>query len=161
MVSAAEEYGVPLGVLYAIGLTETGRRGSLQPYALNVDGKPYYPETATAGAARFMTETHRGARHIDVGCMQINHRYHGKEFQSLRQMFEPFHNVRYAAKFLKALRAREGNWTRAVARYHAGPTNRAAHKRYVCKVIANMVVTGFGQWTQSSRQLCSNAVRRP
>ncbi|MEC9472773.1 MAG: lytic transglycosylase domain-containing protein, partial [Pseudomonadota bacterium] len=38
MISAARKYNVPLGVLYAVGLTETGRRNSLYPYALNIEG---------------------------------------------------------------------------------------------------------------------------
>ena len=39
MARAAHRHGIPLGVLYAVGLTETGRKGVLNPYALNVDGK--------------------------------------------------------------------------------------------------------------------------
>jgi len=71
-------------------------------------------------------------------------------------MFEPAANVEYAARFLKELKAREGNWTMAVARYHAGPDNDPAQKRYVCRVIANMVATGFGAWTSQSRAFCQN-----
>ena len=51
-------------------------------------------------------------------------------------MFDPAHNVEYAANFLKALRAEEGNWTLAVARYNAGPDNPRRRKIYVCAVIA-------------------------
>ena len=39
MARAARRHGVPLGVLYAVGLSETGRDGVLHPYALNIDGK--------------------------------------------------------------------------------------------------------------------------
>ena len=39
MTLAARRHGVPLGVLYAVGLSETGRKGVLNPYALNIDGK--------------------------------------------------------------------------------------------------------------------------
>ena len=47
-------------------------------------------------------------------------------------MFDPARNVDYAARFLKELSTREGNWTMAVARYNAGPNNRSAQKRYIC-----------------------------
>ena len=69
-------------------------------------------------------------------------------------MFDPHANVDYAARFLKVLHRREGSWTMAVARYHAGPNNNPAQKQYVCAVIVNMVATGFGEWTAQSRDFC-------
>lgn len=35
MQRAATKYDIPIGILYAVGLTETGHRDSLQPYAMN------------------------------------------------------------------------------------------------------------------------------
>ena len=96
----------------------------------------------------------QSADRIDIGCMQINHHYHGDQFRSVDQMLEPRANVQYAARFLKDLRRRQGSWTMAVARYHAGPNNDPAQKRYVCTVIRNMVASGFGNWTQQSKQFC-------
>jgi soluble lytic murein transglycosylase-like protein len=154
MALAAQKHGVPLGMLYAVGLTETGRGDSLAPYALNIDGRAFYEEGREAALARFRTALAAGAKLIDVGCMQINHYFHGRNFQSVEQMFEPAANVDYAARFLKQLKAREGTWTMAVARYHAGPDNDPAQKRYVCRVIANMVATGFGAWTSQSSDFC-------
>jgi soluble lytic murein transglycosylase-like protein len=69
-------------------------------------------------------------------------------------MFDPPTNVAYAARFLRQLKAREGSWTMAVARYHAGPDNDPAQKRYVCRVIANLVASGFGAWTTEARAFC-------
>ena len=34
--AAAAKYGVPEGILYSVGLTETGRKGNLSPFAMNV-----------------------------------------------------------------------------------------------------------------------------
>ena len=73
--------------------------------------------------------------------MQINHYYHGADFSSVDEMLDPHTNVVYAAKFLSELRVREGSWTMAVARYHAGPDNNPAQKSYVCTVIKNLVST--------------------
>ncbi len=95
-----------------------------------------------------------GAKLIDLGCMQINHHFHASQFASVEDMLDPSRNVDYAARFLKQLREREGNWTLAVARYHAGPNNNPAQKRYVCRVISNMVATGFGAWTPEAKQFC-------
>jgi soluble lytic murein transglycosylase-like protein len=86
--------------------------------------------------------------------MQINHHYHARHFASVEEMLDPAKNVEYGARFLKELYQREGSWTMAVARYHAGPDNDAAQKKYVCRVIANMVATGFGEWTSEAKAFC-------
>ena len=155
MARAASRHAVPLAVLYAVGLTETGRKGSLQPYAMNIAGAAFFARDYADAESAFAAARARGVKLIDVGCMQINHHYHGREFPSLAAMFDPARNVDYAARFLTRLRAKEGSWTLAVARYHAGPDNDPAQKRYVCAVIRNMVATGFGAWTGGARAFCN------
>ena len=154
MTRAAAETGVPLNVLYSVGLTETGVRGELGPYDMNVDGRAVPSRTLDQALARFAEVRARGAKLIDIGCMQIDHRYHAAEFPSLAAMFDPARNVDYAARYLKALKAGVGSWTLAVARYNAGPGAPAAERAYVCAVIRNMVRSGFGGWTASARALC-------
>ena len=154
MARAAQKHGVPLGVLYAVGLTETGRGDSLRPYALNVEGRAIYDVDREGSLRHFHAARLAGARLIDVGCMQVNHHFHGKNFASVEEMLDPAKNVDYAARFLVELKAREGSWTKAVARYHAGPNNDPAQKKYVCRVIANMVATGFGAWTAEAQAFC-------
>ena len=139
MARAAGKHGVPLGVLYSVGLAETGRGDSMRPYALNVEGRAHYPLSKQEALREFAVAQRGGARLIDVGCMQINHRFHSKNFASVGEMLEPSKNVEYAALFLNQLKAREGSWTKAVARYHAGPNNDPAQKKYVCRVIANKI----------------------
>jgi soluble lytic murein transglycosylase-like protein len=154
MAGAAQRYGVPLGMLYAVGLTETGRGDSLRPYALNIEGRSVYEIGKQEALARFQRARQEGAKLIDLGCMQINHHYHARHFASVEEMLDPAKNVEYGARFLKELYQREGSWTMAVARYHAGPDNDAAQKKYVCRVIANMVATGFGEWTSEAKAFC-------
>lgn len=108
-----------------------------------------------ADALRAFVDARRsGAKLIDIGCMQINQRYHGEHFASVQAMFNPRANVEYAARFLSNLRDRHETWTMAVARYHAGPNNDPAQKRYVCRVIANLVATGYGNWTPNAQKFC-------
>ncbi|NNU60470.1 transglycosylase SLT domain-containing protein [Ochrobactrum soli] len=154
MHRASARYDVPLGILYAVGLTETGRKNSLQPYAMNIEGRAEFLPSQGAALKRFTEVRAGGAKLIDLGCMQINYYYHGQEFPSVAAMLMPSLNVDYAARFLKQLHTREGNWTMAVARYHAGPNNNPAQKRYVCRVMANMVATGFGNWTPDAKIFC-------
>src|SRR5690625_22135 len=156
MTRAAAAYDVPLGVLYAVGMTESGRRGSLQPYAMNIEGRAHFAASAAEAVSEFRAARLQGRRLIDLGCMQINHHYHGEKFASVEAMLDPRLNVAYAASFLRELRAREGSWTMAVARYHAGPNNDPAQKRYVCAVIRNMVTSGFGAWTPDAKAFCNS-----
>lgn len=151
---AAAKYGIPEGILYSVGLTETGRKGSLQPYALNVEGLPLFPDSREEALKTFLLAKDMGGKLIDIGCMQINYLYHHESFHSLEDMFDPQRNVEYAAKFLAALHAKHETWTMAVARYHAGPNNNPAQKQYVCRVISNLVATGYGNWTASAQQFC-------
>ena len=152
--AAANKYGIPEGILYSVGLTETGRKGSLQPYAMNIEGKAVFLDDRDAALKAFGEARRSGAKLIDVGCMQINHHFHGENFPSVSAMFDPRRNVEYAAQFLTRLHRRHETWTMAVARYHAGPNNDPAQKRYVCRVISNLVATGYGQWTSNARKFC-------
>ncbi len=155
IAAAAQRYDIPLAVFYAVGLNETGSRGRLQPFSMNVDGRAASNASlpdALAGLPR--SARPRGARMIDIGCMQINHHYHGANFVSLAAMFDPAQNIDYAARFLRDLKVRERSWTMAVARYNAGPDNDPAQKRYVCAVLTRMVASGFGAWTDKARAFC-------
>src|SRR5689334_10958769 len=104
MVGASARYDVPLGVLYAVGMTESGRKDSLQPNAMNIEGKAYFATDLADALAHVAEAQQSGIKMIDIGCMQINHYFHNAEFSSLSQMFDPHANVDYAARFLKQLR---------------------------------------------------------
>ncbi|MBO6917754.1 MAG: transglycosylase SLT domain-containing protein [Rhizobiaceae bacterium] len=156
IIQAAQKYNIPVGILYSVGLTETGKNGTLHPFALNIAGKAVYARSNAHAIELFHNAKQRNVKLIDLGCMQINHHYHHSEFSSLSAMLNPKTNVNYAAKFLARLKRRHKNWTMAVARYHAGPNNNPAHKRYVCRVISNLVATGYGNWTPQARQFCQS-----
>ena len=154
MATAALRYNIPLAVFYAVGLNESGAHGRLQPFAMNIDGRSVVKASLGSALDDFRKAKSAGARMIDVGCMQINHHYHGARFPSLEAMFDPAQNVDYAARFLRELKEREHTWTMAVARYNAGPNNDPAQKIYVCAVLGRMVASGFGAWTESAKKFC-------
>ena len=104
----------------------------------------------------FKREMAAGRRLIDLGCMQINHKYHASEFPSLEAMLNPKLNVDYSARFLRRLKDRHGTWSVAVARYHAGDKNHAAQKKYVCRVLQHMVKQKFATNTTSSNSVCKS-----
>jgi hypothetical protein len=51
--------------------------------------------------------------------MQVNLLYHPTAFASLEEAFDPWHNARYAARFLTALRGADSTWLPAIAAYHS------------------------------------------
>jgi Transglycosylase SLT domain len=153
--SASQAQGVPIGILYAVALTETGSDGKLSPYAMNIEGKSFLAKTQAEAILAFQEARLEDKKLIDLGCMQINHFYHQSRFRSVHDMLDPKENVNYAAKLLKTLRKRHGSWTEAVAYYHAGPKNKIAQHRYVCKVLRNMVASHFGEWTPDAEDYCT------
>lgn len=161
VAAAAKRYDIPLAVFYSVGLLETGGRNGLQPYAMNIEGRASSNPSLESALATFEAAHRRGASLIDIGCMQINYRWHGDKFVSVTEIFDPARNVDYAARFLRELKEREKTWTLAVARYNAGPKNNAAQKQYVCGVIRKMVNSGFGSWTVNARSFCGEPASNP
>lgn len=119
----ASESGVPLSVLWSITRTETGRNrgGQLQPWpwTVNMEGEGHWFETEDAARAYVFKHFKRGARSFDVGCFQINYKWHGTAFRSIDQMFDPLENARYAAAFLQRLYEETGDWSKAAGAYHS------------------------------------------
>ncbi|MEP4294207.1 MAG: transglycosylase SLT domain-containing protein [Rhizobiaceae bacterium] len=153
---AAQKYRVPIALLYAVGLAESGRKGKLHPYALNVEGRAFFPRNQSEALRIFKRERAQGRNLIDLGCMQINHKYHASAFPTLESMLNPRLNVDYSARFLRRLKDRHGTWSVAVARYHAGDKNHKAQKKYVCRVLQHMVAQKFAANTTSSNSICKS-----
>ncbi|WP_424942666.1 transglycosylase SLT domain-containing protein [Aliiroseovarius crassostreae] len=120
---ASAQTGVPLSVLKAISLTETGRTrgGKVRPWpwTVNMEGKGVWFDTEDEARAYVYKHFKRGARSFDVGCFQINYKWHHQNFSSLEEMFDPLANGLYAAKFLSELYQEKGNWKDAAGAYHS------------------------------------------
>jgi hypothetical protein len=137
--------GLPDGLLPAIARIESGRgRGGAVrawPWTLNHAGKGMYFDTAAETLDYLRNATSGGRTNIDVGCMQINHRWHGENFPSLEAMLNPETNIAYAIVFLKDLRERHGSWAEAVRHYHSPDENRGA-RYYAAFSRAHARITG-------------------
>lgn len=120
---ASRASGVPLDVMMAITRTETGRKrhGKIEPWpwTVNMEGKGIWFETEDAARAYVYKHFKRGARSFDVGCFQINFRWHGQAFKSIDDMFDPSLNAEYAAQFLLDLFGETGDWSRAAGAFHS------------------------------------------
>lgn len=120
---ASAQTGVPLSVLKAISLTETGRTrgGEMRPWpwTVNMEGKGVWFDTEDEARAYVYKHFKRGARSIDIGCFQINYKWHHQNFSSLEELFDPLANGLYAAQFLSELYQEKGNWKDAAGAYHS------------------------------------------
>ncbi|MFH5927521.1 transglycosylase SLT domain-containing protein [Roseomonas xinghualingensis] len=128
---AEREYGLPAGLLAAIGRVESGRRdpGTGEtgpwPWTMNAEGSGKFFSSKAEAVAEVRQLRAGGMRLIDVGCMQINLHYHPNAFPSLEEAFEPLANARYAARFLTELKAASGDWMVAAGHYHSQTPHRA------------------------------------
>lgn len=134
-IGAARRHGVPLDVLRAITRTETGRvsGGALQPWpwTVNMEGRGLWFASRAAAQIYVQAQLAGGARSFDVGCFQLNHRWHGAGFGSIGDMFDPDRNAGHAAAFLKRLHAELGDWTAAAGAYHSRTPELA--RRYTAR----------------------------
>ena len=123
ILRAQDRYGIPDNILLGIGLQEAGvsRGGRLTvwPWAVNAAGVGRIFDNRSAAMAWVREREAMGVQSIDVGCMQINLRWHPHAFTHLEQGFDPVINVDYAARFLRDLYAETGDWMRAAGAYHS------------------------------------------
>lgn len=152
--SAERLQRIPQGLLAAISLVESGRGvgpgGSTVawPWTINAAGEGQYFDSKEEAIAATRQLIEDGLRSIDVGCMQINLRYHPDAFASIEQAFDPARNVAYGASYLRQLHRLQGSWPKAVERYHSSEDGRRAEYRE--KVIST--------WRDDARRLIMNAV---
>jgi len=141
ILEAEREAGVADHMLLAMGFTEAGRRTpdklfTVWPWTVNTEGQSHYFPTRDDAIAFVRAAQARGTRSIDVGCLQVNLKWHPDAFPDLETAFEPRANARYAARFLGALRQAHGTLDDAVARYHSAQSERGAAYRQ--RVVGNM-----------------------
>lgn len=140
--AAEERHGIPRNLLLAIGLQEAGtkRDGQLTvwPWVVNSHGQGRIFDTRAEAESFVDAERAAGRNLIDVGCMQVNLRWHPEAFAGISDGFDPVRNADYAARFLVELRSRSGDWMEAAGNYHSyTPEN---HNRYVAGLRKNLVV---------------------
>jgi len=118
---AAGRHGVPLDMLRAIALVESGRAvaGNRRPWpwTVNAGGRGYW--FASRESAVAFAGEHAAGAGIDIGCFQINTRWHGDAFASVEAMFDPVANANHAAAFLARLQAEFDDWEAAAGAYHS------------------------------------------
>ncbi len=115
---AADVTGVPANLLRAITVTETQMDGTAWPWTINHAGQGQWFASRDEAAIAAGQILNSGGS-ADLGCFQINSRWHGDAFPSPDTMLDPVENALYAARFLTELYSETGDWSAAVAAYHS------------------------------------------
>ena len=141
--SAELQHGLPAGLLAAIGNVESGGwRWSVN----GNDGAPGHKFASAEEALRYTDDLlSSGNRTIDVGCFQVDLRYHPEAFARWQDGFDGDQNASAAAGILAHLHEQTGDWSRAIALYHSADPQRG--QSYLQSVIAawDQHLTGSGQ----------------
>jgi hypothetical protein len=129
---AETTWQLPVGLLSAIGIVESGRsdlnhtRPVPWPWTMNFDGRGYYLPDKQEAVQVVSTVRAAGRQVIDVGCFQVNLFYHPEAFASVEDAFDPDANAQAAARILARARVNGNSWEAAIGLYHSASPDRAA-----------------------------------
>jgi len=129
---------IPKGLLNAISFAESGRWNAsgqatiAWPWTVTTGGKGHFLPNRADAVAFVKSLRADGVENIDVGCLQINLKYHPDAFVSIEHAFDPNANAAYAADFLSQRFALSKSWIKAAGDYHS--TTPALNKAYRTKV---------------------------
>lgn len=149
--AVAREYGLPPAALYAVALTESGKRlssGRVRPWpwTLNVAGEPKFYATRAEAFRALRISFAQGITRIDVGLMQVSWRHHQALLRDAWTALDPYYNLRLGAWLLISQWHQSGNLWEAVGRYHApaAPERAAAYRQRVGRWLERLCEPGEG-----------------
>ena len=122
---------IQTNLLSAIALVESGRfskkypSGVSWPWTVTAEGKGKFYASKEEAVKAIQELQKQGIENIDVGCMQINLKYHPEAFDSIEEALDPKKNVAYAADFLKRNYQETKSWGEAATRYHSKTVHKA------------------------------------
>jgi hypothetical protein len=140
--SAADRTGVPFDALLAIAVVETGRDMRPWPWTVNLGGEGYWLDDRAEAETLVQEALDLGRTNIDLGCFQLNYRWHAAGFASINAMLDPEENAVYAARYLARHYAQTGDWALAAAAYHSATPDYA--DRYKARYEAAFAELGGG-----------------
>ena len=155
MLRASHQRNIPVNVLYAVSLTETGRGGQLDPFAINVEGKAAFSRTRAEAMEKVQQaraqrrEAHRHRLHADQPP------FSWREFRVSRGNVRARAQCRLRSAIPDRAETARGQLDEGRRALPRGPGKSPAQKTYVCAVIRNMVYSGLGAWTPEGKSFCS------
>ena len=138
------KYDIPKNFLYLISLVESGKydknskRLQPWPWTANINGESRFFSTKNELIKALKIHIANGKENIDIGCNQINYKYHKHNFSNIEQMVSPYHNVGYSAYYLSSNYQKTNNWQDAIAMYHSkNPLHSSKYIRKINKTAKN------------------------
>lgn len=143
-IAAAER--VPAESLYSLAMAESTRKTAWGakpwPWTINVAGRGYHYDTREEAFSALLGFMQRWPlKNIDVGVAQVNLGWNGHFFPTFRDAFDPYTNLRAAARILRACYdARPGSWLQAAGCYHhpAGGRHAATYMAIVRRKLSQI-----------------------
>ena len=128
---------IPENLLFSVGKAEAGRilennKYVIWPWTVNHSGKSLFFDTKKQMKKYVLENVEKKDFNLDVGCMQINLKWHKNNFKKISDMLAIEPNVSYAASFLLQLKNKHGSWNKAIKHYHSSDPNK--NKPYLIKV---------------------------
>ena len=117
----ANRHQVPVSILYAIALAESGKHHQGEPvpwpWALNIDGQSIFCDSRQEAVQRASLAISNN-QSVDIGLMQVNWRWHGQRFANIEESLIPMKNLGAGAAILYEQFEQTNDWWEAVGRYH-------------------------------------------
>tara|TARA_B100001057_G_C22741008_1_gene907746 strand:+ start:30 stop:983 length:954 start_codon:yes stop_codon:yes gene_type:complete len=140
--AAEQRHGLPDGILQSISTVEASRiqaDGSYKawPWTLNDTGTGLFFDNREQVLDYLDVHMTNPDTSIDIGCMQINTKWHGAFFETFDEMLDPASNIAYAAGFLTDLYYAHGSWNDAIRHYHS--SDRRKNDPYLKRVLATWI----------------------
>ena len=128
---------LPNGLLGSIARVESGRINKngvkrAWPWTLNLAGDSKFFDNKSQTLEYLNNAISEGKTNIDIGCMQINYRWHKNNFTTVEEMLDPKSNINYAIKFLNELFEKHNSWEDAVKHYHSA--TKSLNTKYYRKI---------------------------
>lgn len=134
ITQVSREESIPVKILEAMARAESGMTRYKIPWAWTLrtpKGSFYFKDQKTAQG--YFEKALKDSGNIDIGCLQVNWRWHQHNFKDKSQALEPLTNIRIAARFLRSLQQKYGSWIKAIKAYHSLNPQRA--DSYLKKVL--------------------------
>jgi soluble lytic murein transglycosylase-like protein len=132
-----KKYSIPKNLLYSLSLAETRKyvkrykSGVAWAWTFQSNGSSKYFYNYHDALKFLKLNIAKGNKNIDVGCTQINWRYHKHDFKMKPElMLDPNRNVEWTARSLKKNFKKTKSWKKAVSLHHSNKNSQ----KYVKKV---------------------------